>query len=356
MRLYYWSNSSFPSSNANTINVFYMCDAFSRKIEIELFLFSNGDIKSYDRDFKGKFKFKINSLGSYNFRSLIYNFFKFLFFSNFNFSSDLIFTRSIYIYFISWLFNLKVFYEIHNTQRTVLHKLLFSLAKNNSNSILIFITRNLSINYHFNCDYLILPSGSIINIDNFSLLNKRNYILSNDSRLKICYVGSDHPGKGVDRVCMLAKLLPEFDFEIVGVERGKYSWTSNCNVRGRLSNANSLEIMANCHIFLLPNYNNIYINSERDIGEFTSPLKLFEYFSSYGCVLATRLKILEEILNDRNSVLIEESNFVVDAANMIIELNDNRDYLINIADASFEELKNNYTWDIRAEKIYEKFH
>ena len=355
MRLYYWSNSSFPSTNANTINVLYMCDALNNYISINLFLFSTENIELNNKNFKAKLNFKINNIGKYSITNLLFNFFKFIIFSKFNFNDDIIYTRSIYIFFISSLFKLKVYYEIHNTQRTNFHKFLFYCAKKNRKSILIFITKKLCEKYKFDSKYLVLPSGSIVNIEKHELLDKKKFILSKNNTLSICYVGSDHPGKGVERVCKLSKLLPSFNFEIVGLGLDKYTWPPNCKIRGRISSSASLEIMSKCHIFLLPNHKKVYINSQRDIGEFTSPLKLFEYFSSYGCILASNITILKEILNDNNSILLTESNYVEEAVQAINDLNIYRNKLVEIADFAYYDLLNNYSWEIRAKKIYETF-
>lgn len=357
MRLYYWSNSSFPSINANIVNVLYMSKSFSCHINTTLFLFSNGNLNSLNE----KFNFDINdnlkiiNLGKYSIFSLIYSFINFILFSNFCFSKDIIYTRSIYIYFICFFFNLRVYYEIHNTQRLNLHKFIFYLGNCNKNSKLIFITRALFGQYKFKGDYFILPSGSIVNIDQITLLKKRKYILSRNNILTICYVGSSHPGKGVERVLMLAKSLPQFNFEIVGVEIDKYNWSDNCNIRGRLSSSESLEVMRKCEIFLLPNHTNVHIYSQRDIGKFTSPLKLFEYMSSFGCVLASNIRVLREVLNEENSILLKESMYVEEAAICIQDLNFDRNKLLKFSNSSFQDFINNYTWDIRAKKIYDTF-
>lgn len=357
MRLYYWSNSSFPSINANIINVLYMSKSFSCHIKTTLFLFSNGNLNSLYERFKLDFNsnLKIVNLGKYSIFSLIYSFFNFVLFSKFCFSKDIIYTRSIYVYFICFFFNLKVYYEIHNTQRLNLHKFIFYLGNCNKNSKLVFITKALFEQYKFKGDYFILPSGSIVNIDQTTLFNKKKYILSRKNLLTICYVGSSHPGKGVERVLILAKLLPQFKFEIVGVEFGKYNWSDNCKIRGRLSSSESLDLMRKCEIFLLPNHKNVHIYSQRDIGEFTSPLKLFEYMSSFGCILASNINVLREVLNEENSVLLKENLYVEEAAKSIQDLNFDRKKLLKLSNFAFQDFINNYTWDIRAKKIYDTF-
>jgi glycosyltransferase involved in cell wall biosynthesis len=330
-----------------------MSEAFSNLLYTELYLFSND--KSKSNQLSQKYNLNIITLGKYSVISILTNFLSFLFFSNFQKKTDIIYTRSIYINFLASLINAKVYYEIHNTQRTFIHKYLFKLSKLNRNSKYILITKNLLNVYKLKSNFLILPSASVLNLNENTVKYKRKYIQCKNNKLSICYVGSDHPGKGVDRVYLLSKLLPDFNFEIVGPNFDNFDWPSNCRIRGRLSSKNALEIMSESHIFLLPNHLKVLINSKRDIGEFTSPLKLFEYFSSFGCVLASNIDILKEVLNEDNSVLLTESNFVNEAKECIINLNNDREKLLKIANNSYEIFINNYTWDIRAKKVYETF-
>ena len=114
-----------------------MCDSLNNYISTILFLFSKQNIELNNNNFKAKLNFKVNNLGKYSITSLLFNFFKFIIFSEFNLKQDIIYTRSIYIFFFSSIFKLKVYYEIHNTQRTKFHNLMFYFAKNNRKSKLI---------------------------------------------------------------------------------------------------------------------------------------------------------------------------------------------------------------------------
>ena len=45
-----------------------------------------------------------------------------------------------------------------------------------------------------------------------------------------------------------------------------------------------------------------------NISGYTSPLKLFEYMSHKKAIIASDLPVLKEVLNNKNSVLVEHDN------------------------------------------------
>ena len=67
-------------------------------------------------------------------------------------------------------------------------------------------------------------------------------------------------------------------------------------------------------ICLLPNQKIVYAygsdksNSNENISRFTSPLKLFEYMSHKKAIIASELPVLKEVLNKKNSILVESDN------------------------------------------------
>ena len=310
MKLFYWSNSNLKSNNANVVNVLAMCKAFSKALPVQLFHFSDQKI-SNEADSVHPNEFLHSNLGRYSAFNLCFKFLQFLLTAKFNFQKDIVYTRSIYIFFLSAVFNLKVYYEIHNIPRLTLHRFRFFLGNTNKRSFLIFITYELCEELKTRGNrYRVLPSGADILLSDEEVQTKRNYMISEFNPLSICYVGSDHPGKGIDRVFQMAKELPEYNFQIVGEINSYYDWPSNCHLFGRLNNVEARIIMSKCHLFLLPNHDSVKIFGKIDIGSYTSPLKLFEYFSSYGCVFSSDLKVLREIVTKDNAVLINNNRFV----------------------------------------------
>ena len=52
----------------------------------------------------------------------------------------------------------------------------------------------------------------------------------------------------------------------------------------------------------------IFGNSKSDTSKFMSPLKIFEYMSHKKPIIASDLPVIREVLNDKNSILVEPNN------------------------------------------------
>ena len=84
---------------------------------------------------------------------------------------------------------------------------------------------------------------------------------------------------------------------------------------------------------------------------YMSPLKLFEYMASKRPVVATDLPSIGEILNEKNSVLVEPDN-PLSLADGVELLLGNQNLAESLANQAFRDVKN-HTWQKRAEVIFE---
>jgi glycosyltransferase involved in cell wall biosynthesis len=136
-----------------------------------------------------------------------------------------------------------------------------------------------------------------------------------EDALKVGYVGHLYPGKGVEVIEAISKELPEFDFHVVGgLERDISHWQArirepNVHFHGFVPQAKLAGFYRAFDICLLPNRRNVsgYPGESGrtiNIGEFTSPLKMFEYMSFAKAIVASDLNVLREVLNEGNSVLV----------------------------------------------------
>lgn len=85
-------------------------------------------------------------------------------------------------------------------------------------------------------------------------------------------------------------------------------------------------------------------------AKYASPLKLFEYMCSKNPIIATDLISTKEILtHKKNSILVKPNSpkAIADGINMISE---NKDLSNKISKNAYKEV-DNYSWEIRAEKI-----
>ena len=82
-----------------------------------------------------------------------------------------------------------------------------------------------------------------------------------------------------------------------------------------------------------------------DTSKFMSPIKIFEYMSYKKAIIASDMPVLREILNERNSILVDPSK-IKDWIGAIEKLKSyqQRDKISNQAIIDFKE----YTWKKRA--------
>jgi len=80
-------------------------------------------------------------------------------------------------------------------------------------------------------------------------------------------------------------------------------------------------------------------------------MKLFDYLASGSIIIASKLKVYGHILNNRNSILVEEDKIEqwADQINLVFNNLKKFKYLKK----NSKLIIKNYSWDIRAKKIIE---
>ena len=104
-------------------------------------------------------------------------------------------------------------------------------------------------------------------------------------------------------------------------------------------------------IFLLAPYEkkvSIFGNSKSDTSKFMSPLKIFEYMSHKKPIIASDLPVIREVLNDKNSILVEPDNIDLWIKSLKkLRVSKNRELIASKALIDFR----NYTWNNRANLV-----
>ena len=88
--------------------------------------------------------------------------------------------------------------------------------------------------------------------------------------------------------------------------------------------------------------------NQLETSQFMSPLKIFEYMSHKKPIIASDLSVIREILNEKNSILVEYNNIEL----WVNSINKLKDYDLRkkIAKNAFNDFKN-YTWKRRASMV-----
>lgn len=150
-----------------------------------------------------------------------------------------------------------------------------------------------------------------VTVENFMDLDER--IISKEKCLTLGYFGKFTLGKGIDTIAYIAERCNECRFIMYGGSREDaeeetgIAFPENVIFGGYVDNSKVPAIMDAIDIMLLPNKKNQICNDEY-IGEFTSPLKMFEYMASGRPIIASDIPVLREVLNESNAYLVDEEN------------------------------------------------
>jgi len=180
----------------------------------------------------------------------------------------------------------------------------------------------------------------------------------------VVYTGSLFPGKGADLVVDVAARCPWARFSIAGgppsraallADRIRASGVTNVTLVGELRPIDARTLQCDADILVAPFARRIESDSGHDIARWTSPLKLFEYMASERPIVASDLPVLREILRpgiDALMVAPEDLDALVAA---LERLRDDPGLGERLATSARERVRAEFTWEIRARRILERF-
>ncbi|MBP3604429.1 MAG: glycosyltransferase [Lachnospiraceae bacterium] len=225
----------------------------------------------------------------------------------------------------------------------------------NSKLHLVMITKGLQ-EYYFRT-YGLSKKLSTVLPDGYTAKNYNDILpvtkLEKDS-LNIGYCGSIRKGKGLELIQQLAASDSANQYNVYGGTKEKAeievgsSFTENVFFGGYIENAKVPQILGEQDVLLLPNQDKQVWKGE-DIGQVTSPIKMFEYMASGRIIIASDLPVLREILNEDNCYFAS-ANDITDWKKCICEIVNHKQEAVSKAQKAKADVKQ-YTWKIRAEKM-----
>jgi glycosyltransferase involved in cell wall biosynthesis len=367
MRILYLSNARIPSPTANSIQVMKVCAAFGKIGHYVTLVARAGQWteKGFDvythygvdssfpvirltvcRGRLGKIEYSIKSG-------------RFLRKNRKNF--DVAYGRSAHALLVAAMFHLPIIYEIHTPPATVFRNWLEHLLfRSRHLKRLVFISKALQD------EYLTRLGGSLI----------FNYIVAHDGAdsypieaitrlplpgrpraLHAGYVGHLYPGKGAEILIALAKELPDWEFHIVGglendIKRIRHiAEVPNLHLHGYVPPRATANYLASMDVLLLPAKNKVTVGGKGDIAPWMSPLKLFEYMSSGKPIVASRLPVLEEVLEDGHNCLLAEPDNLNSWIRGLIKLGENKHLATTLSSNALRDLEDYYSWEKRAKVV-----
>ncbi|WP_216830625.1 glycosyltransferase family 4 protein [Alkalihalobacterium elongatum] len=358
MKILYISSSIVPSNNANSVHVMKMCNALAKNgHEVTLIATKGSEVQEPYGYYNVSpiFKLVLVPQGKFGLSPILRILKAILLKMK---GVDLIYTRwPLASFTFSKLSNNKMIIEYHGKPSSKLNeyfirKSLEARPKNifNTSSLRSYFLSNLPRLEQLNTMVLHNGADSVVKQKKFP-----------NSSINCGYVGSFKKGKGVDTVVKIAEKLPEIQFHIVGgtkqeiKEMKAQTIAKNIIWYGFLPQGEISRVMEKIDISLLPNHPNVYVDTKNknDIGDVTSPIKVFEYMSYGKVIIASDLPVIKEVLKHEYNALLVKHDDIEGWKEQIIKVITNEELRLNLSEIALKDFNENYTWEIRAKKALE---
>jgi len=367
MKIIYISESQIPSQSANSIHVMKMCNAMVELgHDVTLIGIDNQIGISNIHQYYGvsdKIKLELIQQSKLRYINQIINGKKIKKIVE-SLKPDLLIGRSLSGFYFCSDLGIPYIFESHEPILNKNYRLngkffkllmLKKILKSKNIKSFVLISEELKNLYNF----AEFPALNVIvahdGADNYNFEDKIA-LQGNSNKLEIGYLGKFFKGRGIDLIIKIAKELPEFQFHLVGgkIEDLKNYYpkikpTPNIYFYGFINPVDAHKYRNSFDILLAPYQNEENIGADINTTNYMSPLKIFEYMSAKKAIISSNFKVLNEVLNDKNSILVEPSN--VESWVSAIKKLENKDFREQLSQNSYNDFKNNYTWKKRAEKI-----
>lgn len=363
MKLFYVSNSVFPSNAANSVHVMKMCEAFSdNNLEVTLYGLRGDDrIINLFEHYGVKSNFKIELLTPKYLPARLYIYAILVAIKLLIKQPDLVFTRSLVsAYFFSFT-SIKFTYENHNIRHTLkgFQKSMFDKvirSKNMTKMIVIsealkkIIIEETKLN---ESKIAVFHDGATVTDNQKASIN----FTKGSDKFHVGYIGTIGKGRGLELIYECALSCSDMEFHIIGGTENQAksylkvdSLPANFHCYGFVAPAMTATYRNECHVMLAPYQNNLELRSGKNSSSYMSPLKIFEYMSSQKAIIASDLPVLREVLNEQNAILCHP-NRVEEWKVALKMLEANQTMRNQIAKQAFDDFEAQYSWHKRTQRI-----
>jgi glycosyltransferase involved in cell wall biosynthesis len=176
--------------------------------------------------------------------------------------------------------------------------------------------------------------------------------------LNVGYTGHLYAGKGMEVIAELVRTCSFAHFHIVGGKNGDLGlWRDrlqrfrNVTFYGHVAHGMIPGFLAAFDVVLLPNQKVVLSNIGRDIGDWTSPIKLFEYMAAGKAIVASNLPILTEVIRDGETALLCDPEDPEEWRQTLASLHADPVLRDRLGKNAFDEFRAQYSWERRAERL-----
>ena len=369
MRIAYISFSFIPSRTANSLHVMKMCQAFAANGH-EVVLFAPAKKDEYEQNVDDIFSyyqvsrtFKVVRLPFPMIKGKFYVYWLGLMVSIWRYKPHIVYGRYVTGSYLATLLGFRTIFEVHDKvwQRLARdHKHFNSMLKSHNFVRLVAISERLKKAY---LEKKKIAASDITVAHDAADIPGHHQALSpwpgRKGKLQVGYVGHLYKGKGIEVIQAVAPALSEVDFHIVGgFDRDIEYWRSklredNVYFHGFVPQ-NMLSYYINAFdICLLPNQKEVHTHGKfvSDIGEFTSPLKMFDYMAHQKTIIASDLPVLKEVLTHKINAWLCQADQPEQWVEALLYLQHNPDIRKAISNQAFKDFNKHYTWEKRASKV-----
>ncbi|MCJ1960807.1 glycosyltransferase family 4 protein [Novosphingobium mangrovi (ex Hu et al. 2023)] len=176
------------------------------------------------------------------------------------------------------------------------------------------------------------------------------------ARLRVGYVGSLYPGKGMELIAQIAQ-RSEHDFIVVGgseeqIATWKAQTGERVTFRGFLPNREVAAEIRQLDVALAPYGSSVTgANTSFDLARWMSPLKLFEYMAHARAIIATDMAAIREVVTNGREVLLCKADDVDGWVAAINALASDSDMRARLGQTALDSFLAQFTWEKRAAKI-----
>ncbi|MDQ3363880.1 MAG: glycosyltransferase family 4 protein [Myxococcota bacterium] len=175
---------------------------------------------------------------------------------------------------------------------------------------------------------------------------------------RIGYVGNLYPGRGVELIVEVARVMPDHTFVLVGgSEEDLATWRAsslpaNITMRGYVAPRDLPAVYGELDVLLMPYPRSEILGPTRrlDTSKYCSPMKMFEYMASGVAMVSSDLPVLQEVLRDDHNALIAPAGDVRAWQRAIDRLVCDDALRSRIAQQARTDVQG-YTSDVRAARI-----
>lgn len=324
-KIVYVSNANIPSESASSVHVMKMCEALGQNdLDITLMIpnhfnkqkYRDTDVFEYygvtDRFRIKRIKFIQKNVKGI--REILYSISAVLY-TKFIKRPDLMMTRKIMAARIAAMIGMPYVLELHTGTEPRHYSLSKTLHSKHMKRLVVIsesLKKYMAEKYQLP-EELIMVLPDAVDLSEYEALDTS--LKMNEEKLKVAYVGSLYPGKGMETILRLAAMDQKNQYDVYGGRGPLEQWKqlkeeihSHVNFMGQIENAKVAQTLIQYDVVLMPYSNKVEVYGE-DLTNYMSPLKMFEYMASGRVIVSSDLPVIREILTDgKDAYLVEPDN------------------------------------------------